>query len=735
MVRIYIVVLVLCHSAFYLWSQKVNDKYEYRIQKTKSSIKVDGKLDEEAWQDVQVAEQFFQVLPMDTSKAWLHTKVRLAYDDKNLYFSFVNYNNKMPGKWIVESLRRDWTFNRNDNDLLFLDPFDDQTNGFAFGSNAMGGAWDGLLADGSAVNLGWENKWSSGVSYDDEKWIWEGAIPFKTLRYKKNLTKWGINFSRLDLKTTEKSAWAPVPRQFPTASLAFSGNLIWDAPPPAAGPNISFIPYVTGSSVKKSALGLPAENAFDFGADAKYAVTSAINLDLTYNPDFSQVDVDRQQINLDRFELFFPERRQFFIENADLFNNFGTQNIRPFFSRRIGLSAPITYGARLSGRLNKDWRLGVMNMQTNDVGNSIPGQNFSTLVLQRRVFSRSNIAMMLVNKETFGIDQLNPSEREKFAPFNRNVGLEYNLASANNEWRGKLLYLSSFSPNGRNDDQALSANINYSKRRWNFTANMDRVGERYLAEVGFVPRSNFTSFQLTGNHLFFPQNSKLILSHGPGVSTTSYVNQKFSHLFENETYATYRWNFRNTSSFLVWVARDFITLQNDVDPTNFTGVRLAKGTEHEWYAWGSEFTSKPQSLLTYAFSTRYGGFFADGRRLRLVGEIGYRFQPYVSVGASVNYNQINFDSNDEVPLQLRNSRYDFWLISPRLDVTLTNNLFITGLAQYNNQINNTNINLRLQWRYSPASDIFLVYTDNYFTDVFKSKDRAIVFKVNYWWNL
>jgi hypothetical protein len=197
---------------FTLLSQKQNDTYQYKISKSAQKINIDGVVDESEWQGSQVATSFFQVLPMDTSRAWLNTEVRLSYDDKNLYFSFVNYNNKIPGNWIVESLKRDWIFNKNDNNLLFLDPFDDQTNGFAFGANAMGGAWDGLMSDGGGVNLSWENKWSTAVKFDKDKWVWEGAIPFKTLRYKKDITKWGINFSRLDLKTTEKSVWAPVPR-------------------------------------------------------------------------------------------------------------------------------------------------------------------------------------------------------------------------------------------------------------------------------------------------------------------------------------------------------------------------------------------------------------------------------------------------------------------------------------------------------------------------------------------
>jgi hypothetical protein len=175
-------------------------------------------------------------------------------------------------------------------------------------------------------------------------------------------------------------------------------------------------------------------------------------------------------------------------------------------------------------------------------------------------------------------------------------------------------------------------------------------------------------------------------------------------------------------------------LQSDADVTNFTGIKLPKGSEHTWRSWGTEFTSKPQSLFTYGFSTRYGGFFANGQRLRLNGDLGYRFQPYVALGLGVNFNNIQFGDDAVLPQNLKNTEYDFWLVSPRVDLTLTNNLFITGLAQYNNQINNTNINLRMQWRYSPASDIFLVYTNNYFTDNLRSKDRAFVFKINYWWN-
>ena len=162
----------------------------------------------------------------------------------------------LPGPYMVESLRRDFNFGKNDNFLLFMDPFDDQTNGFSFGANAAGAQWDGIMYEGGKVDLSWDNKWTSVVKNYDDKWIFEAAIPFKTIRYKKGITNWGINFSRLDLKTTEKSAWAPVPRQFPTAALAYTGTF-WDQPPPAAGANISLIPYALGRSYQNYAANKP----------------------------------------------------------------------------------------------------------------------------------------------------------------------------------------------------------------------------------------------------------------------------------------------------------------------------------------------------------------------------------------------------------------------------------------------------------------------------------------------
>jgi len=338
----YLLLLFLFLSCIFSNAQKINSAYQLHIQKATSAINIDGEMNEIAWQNAEAAESFFMVTPMDTSHSNVKTTVRMTYDDKNIYIIAICYLTKSE-TYMVESLRRDFAFGKNDNFIFFIDPFDDRTNGFTFGANAAGAQWDGALSNGGSADLSWDNKWQSVVKNYSDKWIFEASIPFKTMRYKKGITRWGINFSRLDIKVAEKSSWAPFPRQFPTASLAYTGDLVWDAAPPEAGANISVIPYVLGGLAKDYEHKSPTIIRKDIGGDAKIAVTSSLNLDLTVNPDFSQVEVDRQVTNLDRYELFFPEKRQFFLENADMFAGFGYATIRPFFSRRIGLGVPISF--------------------------------------------------------------------------------------------------------------------------------------------------------------------------------------------------------------------------------------------------------------------------------------------------------------------------------------------------------------------------------------------------------
>ncbi|HEX8528691.1 MAG TPA: DUF5916 domain-containing protein [Cytophagales bacterium] len=723
--RILLLLSLFCLPGLSLVAQKKNESYQLPLHRTAAPVRIDGETDDPAWQEAAVATDFYMVLPMDTSAAKVRTDVRMSYDGKHLYLLAVCYH-ALPGPYYVESLRRDFNFGKNDNFLLFMDPFDDQTNGFSFGANAAGAQWDGLMYEGGKVDLSWDNKWTSVVKNYEDRWVFEAAIPFKTIRYKKGIARWGINFSRLDLKTTEKSSWAPVPRQFPTASLAYTGVLVWDQPPPSAGLNLSVIPYVLGGLSRNYESGTPNDYRQTAGVDAKIAVTSALNLDLTVNPDFSQVDVDRQVTNLDRFELFFPERRQFFLENGDLFTNFGYASIRPFFSRRIGLGAPIRFGARLSGKLNRNWRLGLMDMQTGPVADQgLPAQNFGVLALQRRVFARSNVGLLLVNKESLDYHPVPEPGKPVHSRYNRNAGLEYNLASSNNLWTGKAMVLKSFSPGVSGRDLVHAANLQYASRTLTVGWQHEYVGRNYNPEVGYVPRRGYIKLNPQASYLFFPKGTS-VLSHGPTLNATYFFNDSFRRT-DHETYLAYAFTFRSRSSFTTWIARDYVQLLQGFDPTNSGRDTLATGTRHRWNAWGTDLISKPQRLFTYAFSTRYGGYYAEGSRLNLSGEMGYRFQPYVSLALSSSYNYIRLPE----PW----ARTTFWLVGPRLDVTMTNTLFLTAFVQYNQQRKNVNVNTRLQWRYQPASDLFVVYTDNYLPAPFAVRNRALVIKLTYWWNV
>lgn len=726
------------HSS--LLAQKQNESYQLHISRATSPITLDGVVDEPAWQAAEVATDFWMVLPMDTSRARVRTDVRMTYDANNIYLSAVCYHGYVPGPYMVESLRRDWAFVKNDNFIFFMDTFDDQTNGFTFGANAAGAQWDGLLYEGGKANLSWDNKWSSVVRNYDDRYILELAIPFKTIRYKKGISRWGINFSRQDLKTTEKSSWTPIQRQFPTAALALTGVLIWDQPPPQPGPNISLIPYALTGLTRDYQNNVPTKGRFDAGIDAKVAITSSLNLDLTVNPDFSQVDVDQQVTNLDRYELFFPEKRQFFLENGDQFTNFGYDRIRPFFSRRIGLGGvPIRFGARLSGKLNKDWRIGVMDMQTGRVdATDLPAQNFAVVALQRRVGARSNVGFMFVNKESLSYESV--VDKTLYSRYNRNVGLEYNLASANNLWTGKALYVKSFSPGQSGEptsgaDAVYAANLQYFSRKWLIGGQIESVGKNYTAEAGYVPRRGYARSMVTLGYTFLPTSGS-VLNHGPTLLSTYFFDPTWKQS-DNGSILSYAVTFRSRSVFTAWVATDYVRLLQPFDPTNSGRETLATGTEHSWTSWGTDFDSKPQSVFTYGFSTRYGGYYANGTRLNLTADLGYRFQPYVSLAASLSYNDIR--------LAQPWGHTTFWLVGPRFDLTLTNTLYLTTFVQYNEQQKNMNVNARIQWRYKPASDFFLVFTDNYLPNsgqigqdvpgFLSVKNRALVLKWTYWWNI
>jgi len=716
--------LLLVLVALQTIAQKKNDAFRLHIRKSTTPVTIDGIANEQAWKNADVTSDFFMITPMDTSLANAHTEVRMTYDDKYIYLVATCYNS-MEGPFFVESLRRDFSFGANDNFLVAIDPFHNQTTGFAFGANAAGAQWDGTMSDGGSVDLNWDNKWISAVIQDDEKWVFEMAIPFKTIRYKAGIKEWGINFSRLDLKGSEKSSWAPVPRQFASVTLAYAGVLVWDTPPPSPGTNISVIPYILGGVNRDFDNESKPTYQNKIGGDIKIGLTSSLSLDLTVNPDFSQVEVDRQVTNLNRFELFFPEKRQFFLENGDLFSNFGYGNIRPFFSRRIGLETPIVAGARVSGNLNENWRIGIMDMQTaSNSATGLPSQNFGVLSLQRKVFSRSSIGLFYVDKESINYPQQTDSLLTVYPKYNRNAGFEYNLASSNNLWTGKAFILKSFSPYNDGNGITQAAHIEYKSHNWNWLIKEESVQNTYSAEVGYIPRNGYRSITSSLSHSFFTKGGAIV-SHGPGIRTSYFFNEQMKRT-DNLNLFIYNVNFRNRSALTLIFINEYVELLSPFDPTQSGKDTLAVGSKHKWNAWRVNYSSKPQSLFTYSFSTRLGNYYENGSWASASAELGYRFQPYVSLKSNLSYNHIVLPD----PWNLTN----FWLIGAQLDVTFTNKLFFATLFQYNEQSKNFNLNSRFQWRYKPASDLFIVYTDSYLLSPIAGKVKSLTLKFTYWFN-
>ncbi|HNX55607.1 MAG TPA: DUF5916 domain-containing protein, partial [Prolixibacteraceae bacterium] len=683
---------------------KKNLDYVLHVKKATSTIKLDGKIDEQDWKDAEKAKDFHLVLPVDTGLAKSPSEVVMTYDDKAFYLG-VTFFDTVPGKRITESFRRDFVFGNNDNFLVFFDTFLDQTNGFSFGNSVSGAKWDGTQSNGATVNLNWDCKWDSKTVQYPDRWVTEMRIPFRSIRFRSGTDRWYVNFSRLDLKTNEKSAWAPVPRQFATASLAYAGVLQWDKPLPKSPMMFSVIPYIFGGISRDFEHGSATKYRKDFGFDAKLGLSTSMNLDLTYNPDFSQAEVDQQVTNLDRFELFFPEKRQFFLENSDLFSNYGFANVTPFFSRRIGLDAPVLAGARLSGKLDNNWRLGILDMQTEKTADQL-SRNFMVASLQRKVFSRSNIGLILVNKEYTN----EPGAQN----YNRIAGIDYNLASANNVWSGKFFYHKSFSPENPGKQYAQGASLIYNSRRIHAAMSQSSVGENYRAETGYVRRTGYNLLNPEFSLLWVP--NKKVVSHGIVTTANYYFSPKYSQM-DHEVSAMYKVEFSSRAILDAGIKDYYTMLMQDFDPTHVSKTVLLKGTDYSYRVGFIDFISDTRDLFNYSGTFSKGSFY-NGNITTFGGQATYRYQPYLNMTFNFSYNDINLPGNFE--------HARFWLLGPKLDLTLSEKVFFQSYVQYNEQVDNMNINLRFQWRYKPVSDLFIVYTDNYYTGNWTSRNRALV---------
>ncbi len=722
------------------------DRPNFSIQRARDLIKLDGTLDEESWKEAAVVSDLIQQFPYDTSRSKVRTEFRATYDDHFLYFSAVAYDN-VKGGYVISSLRRDFRGPGLDGVSFILDPFQDVTNGFFFGLSPAGVQREGLISNGylqsTDLDLSWDNKWYSHVKVYDGYYVAELAIPFHTIRFKAGTTRWNVKLYRQDSKENERAIWPRTPRFFEPGNLNYTGEMLWDNPLKHPGPNISIIPYIAGNSSRDFLKETPTNTNASIGGDAKIAITSSLNLDLTANPDFSQVEVDRQVTNLDRFEIFYPERRQFFLENADLFSSYGHPNARPFFSRRIGVvrdpntglnvQNKILFGARLSGNLNKYYRVGFLNMQTGAISESgIPSYNYTVATGQRRLGTNSNLRAIFVNRQEFTTDS--GAFRVGGYNYNRIIGLDYNYSFNNNKWTGNLFYHKLFTPENPGRQFAHGYSFQYNTQKLNLNWYHQIIGANYIPAAGYVPRKGYKRISPSGQYLWYPRSS-VVNSHGPGFDSY-YIWDDTYGLTDHQYTPSYQVSFQNQALLSLLVQNTYTFLFFNFDPSNSpaveNAVKLPSFTAYTYTNASMNFQSDPKKYFTYSLGALYGQYY-NGLRTNMQVSINYRLQPYGVFSLDANYNRI------ALPEPYKTA--DIYLIGPRVDFTLTRSVFFTTLVQYNSQYQNMSINSRFQWRFKPVSDLFIVYTDNYFYSFdqpmqnFTPKNRALVVKLTYWFNL
>ncbi len=742
-----VILLLLSVEIIECWSQadfgaQIQQDYRAAIEYTDVDIKIDGILDDAHWQSAQKMSDFWMSFPVDDRRVDkdYDTEVMLAYDDKNIYVAAICHGK---GPYLTPTLKRDadewWA---GDLFTIVLDPLNEKSNAALFGLNTAGVQMDVLLLGGTYVrsNEGgakfspaWDQTWYGETQVYEDKWTLEMAIPLKSLRYAEKEV-WGINFSRNVSKFNHWHSWTPIPIQFMVCDLGHTAALEWDKKPKKTKSNIAAIPYVLTSSTKDFQSGDPSDQNIRMGGDAKVAITSSLNLDLTINPDFSQVDVDEQVTNLSTVNIRFPERRLFFLENSDIFSDFGIPPMRPFFSRRIGLddegnTIPIAYGARLSGYANKYLRIGAMNLQTRQ-NEEFAAQNYTSLSAHQQVFGRSLLKGYFHNRSATS-DGSSPS-----GEYNRIGGAEFLYLSQDSKWRVFSGYGLSWTEGLSGDNYFYNAAVGYDATNIGFYTNISGVGNNYRSDVGFIPRFDhydavndvvnkvgyhhgFTRF----TYRFYPEdNTKVNLHELLFFNILDYTKDGFD-LIQNTTRAGYAINFTNTSSARVLFTHEE---QGLLYPFAFTTENPLPTGAYKFNYIEARYNSDIRRDIGFNLGYRVGQFY-NGDRSEYSLNLRYRKQPWGNFSMNFVYNTIDFP--DEY------GSIELFLISPKIELNFTRNLFWTTFLQYNTQAENFNINSRLQWRFNPLSDLFLVYSDNYATDIWGPKNRGIVLKMNYWLNL
>lgn len=679
-------------------------KPNYQAALLQENPQVDGEvINDPVWQIVPAIKDLVQIRPNYGAAVSERTEVRIAYTNTTFYVSVVCYDNDAD-QIVVSDSRRDADLNDEDSFLFIIDTYHDRQNGFLFGTNAQGMEYDAQIDNegkgnnnanrqqGGVIggtNINWDATWKVRSQIGDYGWSAEFAIPFRSLRFAPGDNKtWGLNFQRNISKNTETAYWTSLPLGFDMKRLSLAGNLGGlNLKNPG---NLKLIPYVLGKYVNdKSMEPNETDTNFDAGLDVKYSVTPSITLDLTYNTDFAQVEVDDQQVNLDRFNLFFPEKRAFFLENAGQFSVGSPGEVDLFFSRRIGISddgslVPIIGGARLSGKVGQT-NIGFLSMFTDDVSDAgIEKNNFTVARVNHNVSgTRSSVGGIFINRS--GLGSLEDDYNRVFAVDGKwGIGNKAEIAG---------FVAKSVTPGIEENDHAFKILGNYDWNGWRLNVGYTEVGEGFNPEVGFLQRTAFKKpeFLVFKTHRF--KNAGKLLEIRPHVSYRGYWN------FDNEL----------VTSFLHvdnhWVFKSGLEIHTGINFTAeqvFQDFTISDVTVPVGYYNNEELqlviTTNPNNALAFDTRTIIGGYF-NGNQISNSGTVNYRVGDKFNSSLTFSHNDIQLDTGDLTAL----------VGGLRLSYSFTPRIFVQSLIQRNNVSNITSVNARFGWLQNANTGLFVVF--------------------------
>jgi hypothetical protein len=700
---------------------------------------IDGVLDERVWQDAAPIDQFVQVEPSEGQPATERTEVRVLFTATTIYIG-VNCFDSDPARIVTTDSHRDSGLSGQDNFQVIFDTYHDRQNGFIFGTNAVGIQYDAQVRNegetlrggppaglgggnsggaGAGVNVNWDGSWDVKTHVSEMGWTAEFAIPLRTLRYGPPPQIWGMNFSRAIEHKRESVYWSPVSRIYNLTRLSSAGELRGlDVPAPR---DFKLMPYAISSANRNfaSATETSYDRNADWGIDGKIGVTSSMTLDLTYNTDFAQVEVDEQQINLTRFNLLFPEKRPFFLENRGLFAIGRPGEIDLFFSRRIGINdsgtlIPIRGGARMSGKVNSV-NVGFLNMQTDDVGRT-PSNNFTTARVSKDLRNRSSVGTIFVNRTATG--SLAGDDN-----WNRTFGVD-------GKWGiGETITLSGFAartktPGLTGRQHALSSAFDYRTRTWESTSSFAEVGEDFNPEVGFLERTDGYRQVTTAlrRHIRAPALArKGIREWEPHASYESYWG--FDGYQETATlHVDSRLDFENGYSIASTALNvQFEGLRKPFEV--YPGVVVPAGSYRSPYFLTMSNTDR-RRWLSGSLNCNIGGFLSGSQ---------FSCAPAVTIrhGGALT-SSFRWTRND---ITLPQGSFVTNLATGRITYNITTLINTSALIQYNDRTGRWSTNLRFNWQRTAATGLYVVYNDTEAFNGFGPVSRAFIIKYSHMWDV